>query len=91
MSKIGIKETLEVIDCADSIVSDLLKHKSDDGKISVMEIGQTAVANIPETLTAIIGSNQIPSELMDIDKDEAILISKKAVNVFNKLIKIFKI
>ncbi len=68
--KMGIKETMEVLIFATSVVGDLAKAKSDDGKISLWEWGQTIASNSPAALKAAEGLEKVDDEMKDLDEEE---------------------
>lgn len=88
--KMGIEEIRDLLNLGESVVEDLEKHKSDDGKIDGMEITQTMVGNIPESIKAYIGYDKIDDEFKDLDSEEAMEIAKRGTAILQKLIKLFQ-
>lgn len=68
--KLGINDTKEAIIYAKAVVDSLLKAKSDDGKISKADVLSTLTVTLPEAISAVAGSWNIPAEVKDLDADE---------------------
>lgn len=70
VKKLGIEESKEVLAFCDSLVDDLLRHKSDDGKIDGYEITQTLIGNLPAAVRAGTGAGEVQAELKDLSPEE---------------------
>ena len=79
--KLGIKETKEVLDFVESVLSDLKQHKSDDGKISMSEWMQTAMSNTPSAVKAFMGVDKVDDELKDLDEAEIKELALRGVSL----------
>lgn len=76
VSKIGIKETLEVFDFVKVMVENWSEARK-DGKITLLDLPKFAPA-IPAGHKAFVGSDKIVLEIKDLDADEAQQILSKA-------------
>jgi hypothetical protein len=66
----GIKETKELYQFLSNSIDDLVKHKSDDGKISAAEWIQTVAVNAPAAVKAFVGIDKIDDEFKDASEEE---------------------
>lgn len=87
--KLGLKETKEVYEFLHSALGDLAEHKADDGKVSLAEWGQTAMANAPAAVKAFMGADRVDDELKDLDEAELKEVATMGVSLMNDLMKIF--
>jgi len=83
--KLSIKETTEVYDFAQGTLEDLVKHKSDDGKIDIGEWAQTGAANSPAALKAFMGISDVDDELRDLDAEETKILATKSIKLVQAL------
>lgn len=88
--KMGLKDFNEAVDAATGVVEDLAEHRSDDGKISVLEAGQTLVENSSALVRAVMGAENIDDELKDIDAEEAKVVAAKSFKLVKAVMKLIK-
>lgn len=74
----GVKESMEVLDFALSVVEELKGHMADDGKLDMMEVGQALMANVPEAVRAVLGADEVPEEVSGASEEEQKLLLEKA-------------
>ena len=85
MEKRGIKETMELVDAIDSLIV-ALDVANDDGKISLSDLPSFAPVAL-KFLDAVRGISEIPTELKDLDGEEAQIIAQKSVDIFITLVR----
>lgn len=74
---IGIEETLDYFDLADSLIQAIKKSKEGNSKIKIPQ-DLIHFFEVPGKLfAAITGSEQIKEELRDLDSDEADIIEQR--------------
>jgi|GEM_PF-3272776 len=76
---VGIKETTELLDAVDELVEEV-KEKSEDGKLSIMEIA----GSIPEVVNVVKEANdpdQIKEELKELSREELEAIAMKSIGI----------
>lgn len=76
-----VKNTLEVIGFATGLVKDLAAAKSDDGKISVVEVVSASLANASAGIAAAVDADKIGSELADLDASEIRKIAEAGIEL----------
>lgn len=76
-----ITNTVEVLDFSTQVLNDLAAAKSDDGKISVVEVVQASLKNAPAAVKAAMGADEIALELKDLSPDELKTIAEKSIEV----------
>lgn len=69
-NKFGIEESKDVLKFSEEVLKDLIKHKSDDGKIDGFEFAKTFISNAPKGVAAISGIQNVDDELKDLSEEE---------------------
>jgi len=57
------KDVDEMIDCLEAWTTELEKHKADDGKIDMAEIGAAGLSTMGANVKALMGSWNIPEQI----------------------------
>lgn len=80
--KVGIKESLEVLDAVEVLLQDLKKVLA-DGRIGLGDVGVIfdLLKQFPTLNAGIQGADQVPAEIKDLDTDEAQLLIAKALAI----------
>ena len=86
--KMDIKETKEVFEFCDFFLGDLIKYKSDDGKIDLTEWGLAAVKNAPGAVTAFVGYDKIDDEIKDLDDAEKQQLAVMGISLMKKVVEL---
>ena len=86
--KMGIDETLDCMEFAESCVNQLADHKADDGKIDTSEWLQTGASLAPSLVEAVVGITSIDDELKDLDQEELKILAAKGVAITRGIIKL---
>ena len=85
-----VKNTLEVLDFAKSVLKGLAAAKADDGKISLAELAEVALDNAPEAVKAAMGASDIKNEIVGIDLDEAKAIAASGAELAQLVLALIK-
>lgn len=88
-SKVGIKETMEALACAEAFV-DAAKAMLADGKLTLLDLIQLQSV-IEPVRVAMEGSAMIKDEFKDLDKEEAALIFGAMWDVILKVFKVMEV
>lgn len=87
--KHGIEESMDVLEFADALFLKMHEAKSDDGKISTMEVVSMMISTMPESISAASGSGDIDDELKELSQEERDLLLKKAMSVVRNAVSLF--
>jgi len=89
MNKIGIKETMEMVEFADYVVDKLSQALDEDGKIDIKDVMSMVLDAPDKTFSSIWGSWEIADELADLDESETLELIMKVFPVIKKIVAIF--
>jgi hypothetical protein len=85
-----IKNTLEVMEFANSLMKDLAAAKADDGKISVVEAVSASLGNASAGIAAVMDSDQIGAELSDLDAAEIKKLAEAGIELAKTVMSLMK-
>lgn len=88
--KVGIEEIMDVVKCAETLVSQLQESKDDDGEITSFELAQDVIATVPSAVKAWVGKDKVDDELKDLDAEEAKALLAAAIPVIQNIVKLFQ-
>jgi hypothetical protein len=83
------KDVDEMIDCLEAWVFQLEKAKADDGKITVSEIGAAGLATMPQNVSAVMGSWNIPDQIRNAPEAEKERLLGRFASVSMRLVAVF--
>lgn len=86
--KMGIDETMEGLEFAEKLISDLADQKDDDGELTALEYIQVAIADAPLAFKAAHGAGKILPELKDLDADESGQIAEKGLAISQAIMRL---
>ena len=70
VQKMGISESLDVINYADALVKGLAANRNAAGQIDTADVVKTVIQTSPDAIKAVVGSWDIPKEVGDLDETE---------------------
>lgn len=86
----GIKEMSEILDCATTLVNDLVAAKAADGKIDWSDVIALAIKDAPQAVQAVLGAGEAFAEAKDLDAAEAKVIAEKGLALGLAVVKLFQ-
>lgn len=89
-NKLSIKETLDVFNFLNRLLSEMAEAVEDDGKVSLMEMIEAAIQVSPMGVKALSGSGEIHLELKELSEEELNEIVAQTLNVVQKTIEVSK-
>lgn len=83
-----MQDILDYFDFADGLIADAKEAKA-DGDISWLEAVKLVIANAPAGAKAFMGSQEIPEQFHNLDKDDYKVLAERGFKVVQSLVGLF--
>jgi len=83
------QQTQDLLNYGSALVAKLEEQKADDGKLDISEVIMTLISTAPDGIQAMMGSDEIPSEIkrMSAEQKESSLMD--ATDTIRRLFELF--
>lgn len=85
-----VKNTLEVLEFLKVLLKDLAAAKSDDGKISMVEVVSIALGNASAGIAAAMDADKIGAELSNLDSAEIKKLAEEGIELAKAVMALVK-